>query len=215
MAQLTSHQSARRKTLTRTGYALAAACWPASLTVWLLHISHTAFTGQRTLALVFTWLIATGCLGVPVAGLRVLGPRLTASMCRSISAFCFGACVLLTIVYADGQLHPTVASLYATLIMPMAVGIQAFNANRALDNECDAYEDGHEAGSFSADDAPGELLALLRDREPEQILALSDALRDYATRALADSTKPRSRRGEDCHVHLVRDDETARHGAGA
>ena len=213
MAQLTSHQSARRKTLTRIGYTLAAACWPASLTVWLLHISHTALTGQRTLALVFTWLIATGCLGVPVAGLRLLGPRLTASVCRSISAFCFGASVLLTIVYADGQLHPTVASLYATLIMPMAVGIQAFNANRALDNECDAYEDGHQAGGFSAADAPGELHALLRDRNPEQILALSNALRDYAEHARRGA--PRPRRGEDCPVHLVRDDEPAHRGTGA
>jgi hypothetical protein len=174
--------------------------------VWLLHISHTAFTGQRALALVFTWLIATGCLGVPVAGLRLLGPWLTAGMCRSIAMFCFGATILLTIVYADNLIKPTTASLYATLIMPMAVGIQAFNANRALEREIDAYEDGHDAGSFPGNQPPQELRALLRGKGPDELLALSDLLRDLAERRAANANGSRIH-AEDCPVRLVREDE--------
>lgn len=189
MTQLSPHHL-RRKTLTHAGYALAAACWPASLTVWLLHVSHTALTDQRTLALAFTWLIATGCIGVPVAGLRLLGRHLTAGTCRAISMFCFGASALLTVLYADGQLHPTVASLYATLIMPMAVGIQAFNANRVLEREQQAYTQGRDAGQ------------ILEGKSDEELLVICDAIQAIVA---ARRTEARGRR--DCPVRLVRDEE--------
>lgn len=213
MTEATSHHTpdARPNATTRAARILAAACWPAAFAVWPLHVTHAALGGNTSSAVALTLLLAAGSAGAPAHGLRALGPRMTSATCRAIAQFCFGICALLSLLYTDDQLHPTTTSLYASLLIPLAVGVQALNAHQVFEREHRAYDAGYDAAHGETHgislDQPRELRALLRGKSAQEIMLLSDVLRDYA-HTLDAPRNGNLRHGAERPVHLVRDDES-------
>jgi hypothetical protein len=164
----TPEPSARRSTAAVK--VLSAATWPAAGLLVLLHARGDALTGPRAFALVWTWLVALGCLGCPAFALRLLGRRLSPPAARQIGFLFTGAALLVTALIAAGQLNPPTAILYAILILPMAIAIQALNGGEVLDRERRAYERGRQ-------DA---LAGQLRERT-----AVAAALRQFTDAELA------------------------------
>jgi hypothetical protein len=94
------------------------------------------------------WLIGAGCLGAPALVLRAFGPCLNPEVCLLVATTALGGAGCLTVAVACGwRIDAWVATF--SLIILLAIGIQAFNAAYALVLERRAAEAGR-AGGFDA-----------------------------------------------------------------
>jgi hypothetical protein len=117
--------------------------WVGGIIVFLLHILGF-WQSQRGFVIADTWLIAAGCLGMPVHALRALGRYLTPNACLVIVAFMFGCGLLLTGLTVAGEMRPTAPDIAFGLIMFLAPGVQAFNAVDGLTRAHHGYQKGAE-----------------------------------------------------------------------
>lgn len=142
---------------TRIRSVLSVMLWPAAIAVWLLHITGAAIHDETDAGLLFCWLVAAGALELPLTGLRLLGPHLTARVCRNFTLISAGASAVLTIEYATDQLHPSAASLYASLALPMAAAVHSRRSVRFARREHEAYQRGLRDGRAQEAGASEEL----------------------------------------------------------
>ncbi len=140
-----------------------------SAAVWPAHISGL-LPSNRGALLTFLWLLAAGCLGAPAGALRLLGPRLTITACTGIAAFFTALSALLTYLYASGSLHPSQATMTASVLATMVPAIHAYNIGRWI--EC--REAARQAGV----------------REGREMEARHSEQRDRAARDLLDGKTP-------------------------
>lgn len=184
----------------RLGPALGAGTWPLSGLLVLFHVRNDLLHDPRQFAVAWTWLVAVGCLGVPVYGLRVLGDRLTAAACRTVGMCATGASLLITALVVTGQLAPRTPILYASLILPMAIAIQGLNGAEALARRQRAYERGrHDAYAEILQDrrALAQALAEMNDSELEDLRRQHKMLGNViSARETDDERNARARRGE-------------------
>ncbi len=171
------------RTPPRTRAALAAAAslatWPAAALLLLLYAHGVGITSPGAFAAVWTWLVALGCLGAPVYGLRVAGRRLTAHNARHVGLLFTGAALIATALIATGQLRPRTAVVYAGLILPMAIAVQALNGAEVLRREQRAYERGRRdtlAGQLGERAALAETLRRFDDATIEDLEREHEAL---------------------------------------
>lgn len=121
-------QQARRTCVgNRICTMLSAALWPLAIAVWLLYLGG-AIRSQNLATAAFMWLMVLGSAGAPALGLRILGPLATERGLRFAAHACAGAAVILTVEYITGDLQPGMVSLYATLMLPMGIGMHAYRA---------------------------------------------------------------------------------------
>lgn len=125
-----------------TARICSAATWPVCGLLILLHVRYGVLPSARVFAVVWTWLVALGCVGCPVYGLRLLGDRLTTACARHVGLVFTGVSLLVTALLATGQLHPRTPIVYAALILPMAIAIQGLNGAETLDRAESAYQRG-------------------------------------------------------------------------
>ncbi|HZP55016.1 hypothetical protein [Actinocrinis sp.] len=172
------------------------ATWPASALLILLHARGAVIASPRAFAVAWTWLVALGCLGCPVYGLRLFGNRLSPSVARHVGILFAGVAVILTGLIATGQLHPRTTIIYASLILPMAIAIQAFNAAEVLCREQRAYEAGRRdalADALRERTAVAEVLRRLDDATLEDLEREHEALGMIVDAARRDARRPGSR----------------------
>lgn len=117
----------------RTAAATSACCWLGAITALILHAHHITIRSETAFGLDDAWLIGAGSIGVPVLALNILGPRLSVRSLELIAAFCFAAAAIVTVFVAAGQSHMGTWTAIFICIMPLAMGIQAFNGAYGLD----------------------------------------------------------------------------------
>ncbi len=164
----------------RIAAAASLATWPAAALLLLLYSHRAGITSPRAFAVAWTWLVALGCLGAPVYGLRAAGRRLSATGARHIGLLFTGVTLATTALFATGQLHPRIGVLYASLILPMAIAVAALNGAEVLRREQHAYERGRRdalAGQLEGRAALAETLLRFDDATLEELEREHEALR--------------------------------------
>lgn len=147
----------------------------AGLTLWCIAAAIIAADARGAArdptAFVFTecWLIGAGCLGAPVAFMRILGRALTSTTCRTVSAANFGAAAALTAGIFNGwRLTMPVAT--ASLVMLLAAGIQATNAACVQSKLAAARTEGFAAGH---DEGYREAMAAVVAEQRKRLAAIA------------------------------------------
>lgn len=147
--QDTSAPQARRTCVgNRICTILSATLWPLAIAVWLLFLGG-AIRSQNLTTAAFMWLMALGSWGAPALGLRILGPFATERALRYTAGAGAGGGLILTVEYLTGDLRPGIVSLYATLMLPMAIGLRAYGAVADLRRRAQVaarIEDAHREG---------------------------------------------------------------------
>jgi len=120
------------------------------------------------------WLIGAGCLGAPVAFMRILGRTPKPATCRIVSAANFGAAAALTIGNFSGwRLTTPVAT--ALLVMLLAAGIQAANTASVQTKLAAARTDSFDAGY---DKGYQDAVASIVTRQRERLASIAEAEED-------------------------------------
>jgi hypothetical protein len=104
------------------------------LSMWIAAIACLAlfargdFLGPMNFTLLESWFIGAGCVGVPILAARLLGRWLTPAACMAGGAACAACTILLTVLFATGQLRAPVIVAAFWLILPEALAIHLVNA---------------------------------------------------------------------------------------
>lgn len=168
--------------------ALAAALWPAAIAVWLLFLAG-AIRNQNIVTAAFMWLMTAGGFGARALGLRILGPFATERALRFLAGAGAGGALILTIEYLTGDLRPGVVSLYATLMLPMGVGMHSYRAlmdmRRSADTETrvtgsyqQGVRDGRAMESRRLENPDCGSVRRLHERTDDELAAFLEELED-------------------------------------
>ena len=186
---------------------LLALTWPASITVFLLHVAQVRpFAADRATALTVTWLLFLGCLGCPVYALHLAAGRLTIRACLLLATASGAVAGLLTLLFLLRDLTATPLNEGFSLALPMAFAVQAYNAAasrarsaRAVRDAVREYDTEHHANPCPACNLRAQI-----DTQHERLRRLScldglpDEEKDGIIAAVAEALE--SKNGAQLHV---------------
>jgi hypothetical protein len=118
-----------------TATAASCCCWLAAITVLILHTRGDAVRDNLIFSLDDVWLIASGCLGLPIQALGFLGRRLTARTLEGVATGCYTFAAGMTVLAETGRLELGAQTATFTLILFLAMGNQSVNSAYAIDRQ--------------------------------------------------------------------------------
>lgn len=121
---------------------LSAAAWSVSITWLLLHVLRVpGFGSDLWTLLTVIWFGAVGYLGAPIYAVHLVTGRVSTRTCSLAASALFGISGLLTLLFAIRALTPTPTNQALALIVPIALGAQAYKTAAAHSERENAIRD--------------------------------------------------------------------------
>lgn len=165
--------------------------WVAAITCLCLYAHGKMRHEPDAFIQVECWVLGLGCIGLPIAPMRLFGRSLTPAMCVVASVLLFADCAAFSGLVSTNQLNISPVVSTFGLVMPEALGIHAANAAIILGRERRAVKNAraHQRTAFDAriSDYARQIAEMNEQREQERSQLKQDLDRTAVERAVYES----------------------------
>lgn len=200
----------------RSRAILSGVAWSISITLFVLHVLNVpGFDSDEHTLLTVIWFGAVGYLGAPIYAVRLSTGRISTRVCSLGASALFGISGLLTLLFALRDLTPTPTDQALALVLPLALGAQAYKTaaahterERAVADAISEYDVEHHANPCPACNLRAQI-----DQQHERLRKLSclDKLdgpeKDDAIDAIAEALAD----GRGMPLHVIDGRSSVRH----